>query len=171
MCFFFFFSIKFSKNYRMDPGSRNGIFFVLILSPDPQPCCSPLYCTGLSRYWEVYLRFLRLPKRKTLTGFSYQQIFDIFTSMLPSLPLQKGTLQSVLRIRIYYYADPDPGPKKRPYGSEGIKTKEEKLHTKNVQLNLSKWNLKIIKNYWTKYNFNYILQKDPYFWSSSSVFT
>ena len=25
--------------------------------------------------------------------------------------------QAVLRIRIYYYADPDPGSKKCPYGS------------------------------------------------------
>ena len=138
MCLFLFsFLLNFQKTIGWIRGHGTGFFFVLILSPDPQPCCSPLYCTGLSRYWEVYLRFLRLPKRKTLTGFSYQQIFDIFTSMLPSLPLQKGTLQSVLRIRIYYYADPNPGPKKCPYGSEGIKTKEEKLHTKNVQLNLS----------------------------------
>ena len=26
-------------------------------------------------------------------------------------------LKTVLRIRIYYYADPDPGSKKCPYGS------------------------------------------------------
>ena len=38
--------------------------------------------------------------------------------------------RAVLRIRIYYYAD--PGSKKCPYGSGslGVKTKEEKLHQK-----------------------------------------
>ena len=46
-------------------------------------------------------------------------------------------VNSVLRIRIYYYADadPDPGSKKCPNGagsgSLGVKTKEEKLHQKN----------------------------------------
>ena len=28
-----------------------------------------------------------------------------------------GVIPAVLRIRIYYYADPDPGSKKCPYGS------------------------------------------------------
>ena len=42
------------------------------------------------------------------------------------------TLNSVLRIRIYYYAEPDPNPgsQKCLYGSgsKGVGTKEEKLH-------------------------------------------
>ena len=40
--------------------------------------------------------------------------------------------QHWLRIRIYYYADPDPGSQKCPHGSgsKGVNTKEEKLHQK-----------------------------------------
>ena len=40
----------------------------------------------------------------------------------------KPVLYPVLRIRIYYYVDPDPGSQKCPYGSgsKGVNTKEEK---------------------------------------------
>ena len=70
MCLFLFsFLLNFQKTIGWIRGHGTGFFFVLILSPDPQPCCSPLYCTGLSRYWEVYLRFLRLPKRKNFDRF------------------------------------------------------------------------------------------------------
>ena len=42
----------------------------------------------------------------------------------------------VLRICIYYYADPDPGSQKCPSGSgsRGVNTKEEKLHQKFFNL-------------------------------------
>ena len=39
-----------------------------------------------------------------------------------------GTLLAVLRICIYYYADPDPGSKESPYGSGSIK----KNYTKKI---------------------------------------
>ena len=138
MCLFLFsFLLNFQKTIGWIRGHGTGFFLywslVRIRNPAAPLCTAQVYLDIEKSIYD----FSGSQSAKTLTGFSYQQIFDIFTSMLPSLPLQKGTLQSVLRIRIYYYADPDPGPKKCPYGSEGIKTKEEKLHTKNVQLNLS----------------------------------
>ena len=47
----------------------------------------------------------------------------------PRLPLDAPRLESVLRINIYCYGDPDPASKKCPYGSvfKSVNTKEEKL--------------------------------------------
>ena len=70
----------------------------------------------------------------------------------------KPVLYPVLRIRIYYYVDPDPGSQKCPYGSgsKGVNTKEEKLHQKMFNLIFQKRTFKnhkkFIKN---RYNVKY----------------
>ena len=87
----------------------------------------------------------------------------------------------MFRIRISFHADPDPGSLKCPYGSgsgsrplifysdpdpKGVKIKEDNLNKQifnKIFQNDIKTPLKI-----RKHN---VLQKDPYFYVSSSVFT
>ena len=102
-------------------------------------------------------------------------------SMDKVIPTQyTGTIvNAVFRIRISFHADPDPGSLKCPYGSgsrplifysdpdpKGVKIKEDNLYKQifnKIFQNDIKTPLKI-----RKHN---VLQKDPYFYVSSSVFT
>ena len=63
-------------------------------------------------------------KKHTLILFTWIRI-------LP-WPTNLQAMISLLRIRIYYYVDPDPGSQKCPNGSgsKGENSKEEKLHQK-----------------------------------------
>ena len=110
-------------------GSICDIFFAPIWLIFVNVCLFVLVCerstiflsfVGVGIEIQTSFKIGREGKRSALHNYCWATIF---------LKLSFVIFNSVLRIRINYYADSDPGSQKCPYGS-GSKTKDEKLHTK-----------------------------------------
>ena len=80
---------------------RTGMFCNVAVTA---PFFSSVICSILFKY----LNYFKFQQQNRLRN--WDRLCGIPVPFLSGLP-------AVLRIRIYYYADPDPGSKKCPYGS------------------------------------------------------